>query len=142
MGVNQIRAGAVRSSELHDGSVTLLDISKHARSTLRGATGPAGAIGPPGPSATRYFAAVNAAGAFVRGNATSGGRAGSTGTYAVGFGGPVSACAVTASLGSTDASVVPPGHITTSDEGGRVGIHTYDSAGAPTDLPFQLIVAC
>jgi hypothetical protein len=142
VGVNQIRAGAVGSSELRDRAVALRDISPGARRALRGAVGPTGPAGPAGISATRYFAAVTAAGGLVRGTATSGGRAGTPGSYTVGFGASTSGCAITASLGSTDSTVVPPGHVTTSDQGGRVGVQTYDLAGAPADLPFELIVAC
>ena len=35
-----------------------------------------------------------------------------------------------------------PGRITVNDQGGRVGVQTYDVSGAPADLPFHVIVAC
>lgn len=145
VGSNQIRTGAVRSSELHNGSITLTDISRRARASLRGATGPAGApgiAGPAGAPAVRYFEAVSSTGSLVRGTATSGGRSTSIGSYVIGFAGSTSACAAAATLGTTDTSIVPAGHVTTSDQGGRVGVQTYDAGGAPADLPFQLIVAC
>lgn len=142
VGSNQIRARAVRSSELRDGSVTLKDINRGARLALHGAAGKTGATGPPGAAATRYFAAVSAAGAFVRGDATNGGRAGAIGSYVVGFSGSTSTCAAAATLGTTDASTTVPGRITTNDQAGRVGVQTYDASGAPADLPFQVVVAC
>lgn len=142
VGENQIRSGAVHSSEIANRTIALADISKGAQRSLRGAVGATGPAGPAGPAAAKYFAAVDGTGRLVRGTATSGGRAGSAGNYVVGFPAAVSACAVVSSLGSTDASVVPPGHVTTSDQGGRVGVQTFDLAGNPADLPFQLIVAC
>jgi hypothetical protein len=54
----------------------------------------------------------------------------------------VSACAYTATLGTTDASIAPAGRISVRDDAGRVGVQTYDAAGSPADLPFHLIVAC
>jgi hypothetical protein len=142
VGSNQIRAAAVGTSELRDRSVALTDISKGARRSLRGAAGPQGPAGPAGPAAARYFAAVTSAGGFVRGNAASGGRAGAVGFYTVAFAGPTSSCAVVASLGSTDATNVPPGHVTTSEQGGVIAVRTYDAAGNPADLPFQVLAAC
>lgn len=145
VGPKQIRKDAVRSRAIHDGSITLTDISRRARSSLRGAAGPAGPAGPAGASGTpavRYFAAVSSAGDLVRGTATSGGRSTSVGTYVIGFAGSTSGCAAVATLGTTDTSTVPPGRITTNDQGGRVGVQTYDAAGAPADLPFQVVVAC
>ncbi|UTI66134.1 hypothetical protein NBH00_08000 [Paraconexibacter antarcticus] len=142
VGTNQIRTGAVGSSEIRNHSVALRDMSSGAQRALRGAIGPAGPAGPTGPPAARDFEVVSGAGALIRGTAVSGGRAGSPGTYTVAFAAPTTACAVTASLGSTDATVVPAGRVTTSVQGGMIGVQTYDAAGAPADLPFNLIVAC
>ena len=142
VGSKQIRKGAVGTSELRDRGVRLRDISTSARKSLRGATGQQGPVGPPGQPAAKFFAAVSASGALVRGNATSGGRAGTAGSYVVGFASSVSACAYTATLGTTDGSSVPPGRITVNDQGGRVGVQTFDASGAPADLPFHLVIAC
>ena len=145
VGPTQIRAGAVRTSEVRDRSVRLRDISPSARTALRGREGPTGPVGPQGPagtSATRFFAAVSATGSFVRGNATSGGRAGSPGSYVVGFAEPVSGCAYTATLGTTDSSAAGIGHVAVRDDGGRVGVQTFDASGTAVDLPFHLLVAC
>src|SRR4051794_2912450 len=74
----QIRAGAVRSSEIKDRSIRTSDLATSTRNSLRGQTGPqgpagaqgaAGAQGPPGPT---YWAAVDSGGAPARGNATRG----------------------------------------------------------------------
>lgn len=142
VGAKQIRKGAVGTSELHDRSVRLRDISASARKSLRGATGAQGPAGAPGAPATKFFAVVAPTGAFLRGNGTSGGHAGGPGNYVVGFAEPVSACAYSATLGTTDSSTTPAGRISVNDQGGRVGVQTYDAAGNPADLPFHLLVAC
>ncbi len=142
VGPTQIKAGAVRSGEIKNGSVGLRDISRPARNSLRGLPGPAGAQGPPGAPAARFFAAVNSAGGLVRGNATSGGGEGGVGNYTIGFASSTSGCAYSASLGTTDASSTVPGRVIVRDNGGRVGVQTFDAAGNPADLPFHLVVAC
>lgn len=144
VGSQQIRTGAVASSEVKDRSLQLQDISKPARESLAGKQGPPGAQGPagqPGASATRDFASVTASGSFTRGTATDGGRT-TIGSYSIGFSRPVSSCAFSATLGSTDGSDVPPGRITVSEVAGKVAVKTFDAAGNPADLPFHLIVAC
>ena len=145
VGDKQIRAAAVRSSEVRDRSLRLRDLSLSARKALtgrRGAQGPTGASGPPGAPAVSYFAAVAGSGTFLRGNATSGGSAGAIGSYEIAFGTSVSGCAFSATLGTTDATTAPPGRITVNDRGGKIGVQTYDAAGAPADLPFHVVAVC
>jgi hypothetical protein len=141
VGSTQIRTGAVGSSEIRDRSIALKDVSRPARTALRGTQGPQGPAGPAGTAAIKHFAAVSAAGAFLRGDATHGGREG-VGSYTVGFAESVSACALTATLGTTDGTSAPAGRVTVNDQSGTVGVQTYDAAGAAADLPFHLIVAC
>src|SRR5919107_5698171 len=52
VGSRQIRTGAVTSSEIKDRTIRLGDISRRARSQLRGQQGPAGPPGPPGAAGT------------------------------------------------------------------------------------------
>lgn len=142
VGANQIRTGAVSSSEIKNRGIRLGDLSVSARRALQGGAGPTGAPGPAGTPAARYFAVVNAAGAAQRGNATSGGRSSEIGRYDFGFASSVSGCAFSATIGGADGTVQPPGRATVSDNGGRAGVQTYDSAGNPADLPFHLVIAC
>lgn len=142
VGSTQIKTGAVHTAEIFNGTIRLGDISKSAQAALRGQTGAQGPQGPAGATAVRHFAAVNAAGTFVRGDAKSGGSDTGIGTYVVGFAEKVSGCAYSATLGTTDASTVPPGRITVNDHDGSVGVQTYDASGAAANLPFHLIVAC
>ena len=146
VGATQIRAAAVRSSEVKDRSLGVRDLSYAARSSLRGATGapgPAGIPGPQGPAAAEYFTVFAASGARLAGNSTSGGHAHDIGTYSVGFARSVAGCAASATLGTTDATAVTPGRITVGVNGdGSLAVRTYDVNGTPTDLPFHVIVAC
>ncbi|MCW2983823.1 MAG: hypothetical protein JWR63_1393 [Conexibacter sp.] len=142
VGAEQIKTGAVHTGEIRDRTIRLQDLSASARASLHGQAGPQGAQGPAGAPAIKHFASVNAAGQFLRGDAKYGGSDTGIGTYIVGFADSVSGCAYTATLGTTDGSVVPAGRVTVNDHAGAVGVQTYDAAGAATSLPFHIIVAC
>ena len=142
VGSSQIRAGAVHSRQIKNRSIQVADLSRRARTSLRGTIGPQGPQGPAGASAIKYFAVVRANGDLAAGNATSGGSGGSPGTYNVGFAQPVTGCAYTATLGTNDSTTVAPGRVVVHEASGRVAVQTFDPAGTPTDLPFHLIVAC
>src|SRR3954451_20195395 len=123
VGASQIKRDAVRSPEIQNGSLRLIDFVAGTRNARRVQTGPAGA---PGASAAKFFAAVTAAGATPRGNATSASHtAVGSGSYTIGFAQSVSACVYAATLGTTDASTTPAGRITVRDAGGSVGAQTY-----------------
>lgn len=143
VGSKQIRTGAVGSSEVRNRSLKTADLSLSARASLRGAKGDTGAAGPAGAPAVRYFAAISAAGERTRGNATfSTHTVGGSGAYTVAFGQNVSACAYSATVGTTDGSTAPAGRATVRSDGGNIGVQVVDANGAPADLPFHLIVAC
>src|SRR5262249_20868897 len=143
VGPAQIRTGAVHSSDIRDRTIRLADLARSTRTSLRGARGAAGLTGPPGAagvSAVRHFAAVGSAGQLLRGDATSSDHLNiGSGQYTIGFSGSTSACAYSATLGTTDGSSAPAGRITVRDVTGSVGVQTFDAAGAPADLPFFLI---
>lgn len=142
VGASQLKTGAVHTGEIRDRTIRLQDISTSARNSLRGQLGPQGPQGPAGAPAVRHFASLNAAGTFIRGDAKYGGSDTGVGTYIVGFSESVSGCTYTATLGTTDGSVVPAGRITVNDHAGAVGVQTYDGAGVAANLPFHVIVAC
>jgi len=50
VGSNQIRSQAVRSSDIRDRTIAVRDISREARSSLKGERGPQGLRGPQGPA--------------------------------------------------------------------------------------------
>ena len=143
VGSNQIRTSAVRSSEVRDRTLQVRDLSATARRSLRGTKGDTGAQGPAGAAAIRYFAAISAAGEQRRGNATASSHTAiGSGVYTISFPQNVSGCAYSATIGTTDATTAPAGRAVVRDAGGTVGVQTYDAAGAPTDLPFHLLVVC
>jgi hypothetical protein len=140
VGSAQIKRDAVRSPEIDNGSLRLGDFGASTREALRGQKGDAG---PPGASAAKFFAAVTAAGATSRGNATAASHTSvGSGSYTISFAQNVSACVYTATLGTTDGTTAPAGRISVRDDGGSVGVQTYDAAGNPADLPFHLTVVC
>ncbi|MCW3050037.1 MAG: hypothetical protein JWO74_4321 [Solirubrobacterales bacterium] len=143
VGSAQIRNSSVRSTDIRNRTIRLTDLANSTRASLRGQQGVPGPQGPPGPAAVRYFAAVSANGQLVRGNATSSDHTNAgSGLYTIGFGASTSACAYSATLGTTDGNAAPAGRVTVRDDGGKVGVQTFDASGAAADLPFHLIVAC
>ncbi len=143
VGESELRANAVRSRQVKAGSLRASDLSRQARRSLRGQGGVAGPPGPPGAPAAKFFAAVAASGAPLRGNATTYDHTSvGSGSYTIGFAQSASACVYGATPGTTDATTPPAGRVVVRDDAGRVGVQTYDAAGNPADLPFHLIVAC
>jgi hypothetical protein len=136
----------VGTAQLRPGAVHLTDIATTTRRSLRGATGPQGAPGAPGApgaSAIAYFATVSGAGEIVKGNAAGGQHTtNGSGSYTITFPRSVSPCTPVATLGGIDATVQPPGIITTSDNAGSIGVQITDLAGNPVDRSFNLEVAC
>jgi hypothetical protein len=59
VGPRQIRTGAVTSSDIKDRTIRLGDISRRARSQLRGQQGPPGPPGPPGSAGAGGSGTVN-----------------------------------------------------------------------------------
>jgi hypothetical protein len=140
---SDIRANAVRSHQVKARSLRASDLSRTARRSLSGQRGLAGPPGPPGAAAAKFFAAVAASGAPLRGNATTYDHTSvGSGSYTIGFAQGVSSCVYSATLGTADGTTAPAGRIVVRDDSGRVGIQTYDVGGGPADLPFHLIVAC
>jgi hypothetical protein len=147
VGAKQIRANAVGSSEIRRNAIQTRDISRRAKSALRGQRGPAGPAGPAGPPGITEFVQVNSDARIVAG--TTQGIAWSASDpslYRIEFRRDVAACAYSAVLASVPGGSVPnpvAGRITVGSAGGpAVNVRTYDAAGAPSQQPFHLIVAC
>jgi hypothetical protein len=143
VGASEVRSRAIRSREVKDRSLEVRDLSTSARSALRGQTGATGApgpAGPPGAASVIYSAEVDSGGVRGRGNAVRASTRGKN-EFLVVFDRSVDACVSTATLASVD--VTPPaGRITVARERGEVLVRTFDAAGSPAHLPFDLIVAC
>jgi hypothetical protein len=136
----------VGTAQLRAGAVHKVDIAPSTINSLRGAKGDPGSQGPAGPAGApgiSYFAVVSGAGELLRGNAAAGNHTtNSSGSYTITFPKNVSACAYSVALGGIDATSQPPGYATVRDDGGKVGVQLYDTAGNPVDRSFHLIVAC
>jgi hypothetical protein len=152
VGTSELRTSAVRSKDIHNGSVAARDLSTSAKKTLRGQQGPQGIQGPSGTPAVTLSAAVAVTGRAVSGNGISQ-RSQSTGVYTVSFPRPdgpgnrdLRNCRAVASLSLADVgatpAVAPNGEVVTEPTADGVTVHTYNSQGQPTDLPFHLIAVC
>jgi hypothetical protein len=145
---SEIRSRAVGSSEIRDRAIALRDIAPSARTSLRGATGPAGPAGSTGPAGTSERAAINSGGGKVAGTARDNvNHPAGTNEYTVEFTRDVSACVYSATLAAVQNGGTleqpPPGRITVASAGGPdILVKTYDAAGAPVPAPFHLLVSC
>lgn len=141
VGAKQIKQGAVRTSELRDRGVQLADISRSARTSLRGQRGPAG------PAGAAFRAAISSGGIAVAGNATNSSHQGGTNVYSIEFGTDVSACIYSATLAAVQAGPQleqpPAGRITVASGGTtRITVATYSADGSPIEAPFHVIASC
>ena len=125
-----------------------------------GDRGPAGAPGTPGKdgaSAAKYFIAVREDGrtivtqsgglSVIRFGDSQGGTA--KGSYGIQFPTDVTNCVAIGSIGETTGNGMAPGQITVRTDGHAnanaanfADVVTYNSAGTPTDLPFNVAVFC
>lgn len=141
VGRAELKRGAVTSRALKNGAIQPRDLSSATRTSLAGKPGP---VGPPGPPAVTLRAAFNSGGAMVSGNATSWTGEGAN-KRLIGFSRSLASCVPTATLARNPGgqTVDPgPGRIVVAIEGDRVAVETYNAAGAPEYLPFNVIVAC
>jgi hypothetical protein len=145
VGKSELGRSAVRSKHLRNRSIGVQDISLAARSSLRGQRGPAGPTGPRGPSAATYGVVAKDSGEYMRAAAASGSGAGhrsGTGVYEVLFNADVSGCYAVGSVAGVEEVQPESGEVVTTIAGRSVFVRTRNSSGAPTDLPFHLIVSC
>ena len=144
VGSSELRTRAIRSKHIHNGSVSAKDLSAAARRSLRGKQGP---VGPPGPAAASLSAAVTAAGEVVGGTGAGTHFSGNQGLYEIRYDRDLRSCRAVASLAraagnGAQPEIAPNGEIVTETTTAGVNVHTYNSQGQPTDLPFNLIVVC
>jgi hypothetical protein len=145
VGKSELGRSAVRSKHIKNRSIAVHDISPAARSSLRGKQGPAGPAGPKGPAAATYGVVVKSNGDYLHARAVSGPNAGhssGSGNYAVLFNTDVSTCLAAAMVAGVDGVQPENGEIVATVDGSSVFVRTRNSSGAPTDLPFHLIVSC
>jgi hypothetical protein len=138
VGAAELRARAVTSSKIRNGTVAVDDLHRLTRDALKGDPGPMG------PSGVPLRSSLNSAGTQVAGNAASSATV-ALGKFIVGFSRDVAGCTPAATLARNPGTTVEnpgPGSIVVAIEAGKVAVETYDAAGTPTNLPFNLLVAC
>jgi hypothetical protein len=155
VGAEQIKAGAVRSSEVKDRSLRAKDFAFRQLPTGakgdRGDAGPAGsrgdigAAGVNGTNATSLFAVVAATGTV----SASSGVVGtvvhtSTGIYVVSFNRDVTQCVFLATIGARNGGLPADPQITANNQTGfpqQVVVETFQGAAA-SDRSFNVAVLC
>jgi hypothetical protein len=156
VGADQIKAGAVRSSEVKDRALRAKDFAVgQLPKGDRGDPGPAGPQGPrgdtgapgsDGANATSLFAVVAANGTVSASSGVVGTvtHTASTGLYAVTFNRDVSQCAFLATVGARNGAVAGDPEISANNQTGspeQVVVATYIGPTA-TDRSFNLAVLC
>ena len=152
VGADQIKAGAVRSSEVKDRSLRAKDFAVgQLPKGDRGDPGPAGPQGPRGDTgtpanATSLFAVVAANGTVSASSGVVGAVAhtSSTGIYVVTFNRDVSQCAFLATIGVRNGGLPGDPEIAANNQTGspeQVVVETFLGATA-TDRSFNVAVLC
>ena len=145
VGASELRPATLRSRHIHNGSITLNDLSARTKRALRGATGSPGPTGPAGPPAAAFSTAVNVIGVVTSGDGVVNHPNGGSGLYGVRYDRDMTSCRAVATLSRVQGAnpvLAPNGEITTDTTTEGVVVRTFNSQGQPTDLPFHLIVVC
>jgi hypothetical protein len=140
VGNSELRSRSVNSRVLRNRSIRLTDVSTSAREALQGQQGP------PGTPAFPFRAAVSTGGVAAFGNARTVTHVSGTNDYRIDFGRNPSNCVFSATLAAVQAGPVleqpQAGRITVSRDSSRVIVHTFNAAGAASEQPFHIAMAC
>ena len=133
VGAKQIRPEAIGSSEIRSRAIQLKDISRRARTSLRGQQGP---VGPAGPSGVTEHAQITSSGRQLFGTAVDGGwSSNEPEVHRLVFGRDVSQCAYSATLADVpggNVATAVPGRITVASTGGPgIIVKTYRHGRKP-----------
>jgi hypothetical protein len=159
VGAAQIKASAVRSSEVRDGSLKAKDFAlgqlpagpagaagAAGPKGDAGAAGPAGARGPDGAGTPAPFGVILANGTVDRGSHVVSVSHGGAGIYNVNFDRNVNTCAFIAVIGAGGVDGSLTGEISTERptpvSTNSVEVKTRDSAGVSADRSFHIMLAC
>jgi hypothetical protein len=137
VGSDELKRGAVGSRAIKNGAIQRQDLSRSATDSLTGPPGPAGQ------AAISLRAAVDSSGGLPAGNATFSDAA-LPNKRLIGFGRSLAGCVPTATLARNGGPTPDPGpgRIVVGVELDKVVVETFNAAGNPEFLPFNLIVAC
>jgi hypothetical protein len=160
---------SVGTRQVIDGSLQTIDLSKAARTALkgtgaRGATGPAGPRGPqgqpgatgaqgpqgpagepgpPGQQAGTLFAALDADGTVTKNSGVTSADRSSVGIYRIGFNTDITNCVYVATAGQDAGAFTQDYHLYTSRTAtSTVNVVIFNANDDPVDLPFYLAVVC
>jgi hypothetical protein len=146
---------SVGSRQVIDHALQANDLSKAARTALKGnrglqgakgttgAAGAQGAPGAPGQPATKLFIALDADGTVTKNSGATLADRTSTGVYRIAFGTDITRCVYLATGGQDANSFFEDYHLYTSRTGtGTVNVEIFDEKNQPLDRPFYLAVLC
>jgi hypothetical protein len=151
----QLGRNSVGAKQIKNGSITPAKLSRGAKSSLKGATGPkgetgatggtgpSGQAGAPGTPATRLWAVVSASGELLHGSGATAVEHVAGSKYLVIFNGDVSRCSYQVTVGAT--GVPPIGYAGVSafeTDADGVFVVTHNSLGNEEPMAFQLAVFC
>jgi hypothetical protein len=141
-----------------NGSLQANDLSKNARTALKGAQGSPGAAkaqgvqGPPGAtgaqgvqgqSATKLFVALDADGTLTKNSGATLATRANAGVYRISFNTDITNCVYLATAGQDAGSFIEDYHLYTSRTGtSTVNVAIFDGSNNALDLPFYLAVVC
>ena len=156
-----VRANSVGTRQVINGSLQTSDLSKSARSALKGnvglrgpagvqgaqgspgATGAQGIQGVPGQSATKLFVAMDAGGTLTKNSGASAADRPNPGVYRIDFNTDITDCVYLATAGQDDGGLFEDYHLYTSRTGtNTVNVVIFDEKNNPLDRSFYLAVFC
>jgi len=155
---------SVGTKQVINGSLQTNDLSKTARSALKGNTGLRGPAGPagaqgaqgaqgaagaqgvqgaPGQSATKLFVALDADGTLTKNSGATLATKAGTGVYRISFNTDITNCVYLASAGQDARGLSGDYNLFTSRTGtSTVNVVIFDGSNNALDLPFYLAVFC
>ena len=155
---------SIGTKQVINGSLQTNDLSKAARTALKGnrglrgpagaqgaqgatgatgATGSQGVQGAPGQPATKLFVALDAAGALTKNSGATLAARADTGVYRIAFNTDITNCVYLATGGQDTGSLFEDYHLYTSRTGANtVNVAIFDGQNNPLDRSFSLAVIC
>ena len=152
---------SVGTKQVINGSLQTNDLSKTARSALKGnrglrglagaqgaqgatgATGAQGVQGVPGQSATKLFVALDADGTLTKNSGATLATKAGTGVYRIAFNTDITNCVYLGSAGQDAGGVSGDYNLFTSRTNtSTVNVEIFDETNTLIDLPFNLAVFC
>ena len=146
---------SVGTKQVINGSLQTNDLSKTARTALKGsrglrgpagaqgATGAQGVQGAPGQSATKLFVALDADGTLTKNSGATLATKAGTGVYRISFNTDITNCVYLGSAGQDAGGVSGDYNLFTSRTNtSTVNVAIFDETNTLVDLPFNLAVFC